>query len=67
MSAHVIEFIKWFVKDKVRGFAENFISFPNEFNKFNNTGARMQDSVYHIILKSLSVSDFRIKTSRFCH
>ena len=22
----------------------------NEFNKFNNTGARMQDSVYHMIL-----------------
>ena len=22
--------------------------FPNEVNKFNNTGARMQDSVYHM-------------------
>ena len=24
--------------------------FPNEFNKFNNTGVRMQDSVYHMTL-----------------
>ena len=22
--------------------------FPNEFNKFNNTGARMQDSINHM-------------------
>ena len=21
--------------------------FPNKFNKFNNTGARMQDPIYH--------------------
>ena len=26
--------------------------FPNEFNKFNNTGARLQDSIYHMRLKS---------------
>ena len=26
--------------------------FPNEFNKFNNAGARMQDSIYHMTLKS---------------
>ena len=25
--------------DKVRGFAEHLIGFPNEFNKFNNTRA----------------------------
>ena len=25
--------------------------FPNEFIKFNNTGARMQDSIYHMTLK----------------
>ena len=24
--------------------------FSNEFNKFNNTGAHMQDSIYHITL-----------------
>ena len=25
--------------------------FRNEFNKFNNTGARMLDSIYHMTLK----------------
>ena len=25
--------------------------FRNEFNKFNNAGARMLDSIYHITLK----------------
>ena len=24
---------------------------PNEFDKFDNTGARMQDSIYHMTLK----------------
>ena len=38
--------------------------FPNEFNKFNNTGARMQSSVYHMTLKSIFINDFCIKTSR---
>ena len=32
--------------------------FPNEFNKFNNTGARMQDSFYHMILKSHFIRKF---------
>ena len=27
--------------------------FPSEFNKFSNAGAPMQDSVYHMTLKSL--------------
>ena len=38
-----------------------------EFNKFNNTGARMQDSIDHMTLKSHLIRDFRIKTSRFRH
>ena len=33
---------------------------PNEFNKFNNTGAQMQDSIYHMTLKL----HFRTKTSQ---
>ena len=41
--------------------------FPNEFNKFNNTGARMQDSIYHMTLKSHFISKFCTKTSRFRH
>ena len=44
--------------------------FPNKFNKFNNTGARMKDSIYHMTLKSHFIkshfiSEFRTKTSRF--
>ena len=30
-----------------------FYLFCNEFNKFNNIGARMLDYIYHIILKLL--------------
>ena len=36
--------------------------FPNEFNKFNNTGARMQDSIYHMTQKSHCISKFCTKT-----
>ena len=39
--------------------------FPNEFNKFNNTGTRMQDSIYQMTLKLHFISKFCIKTSRF--
>ena len=55
----IIEFIKRVgEKDKMRGFAKHFIVFPNEFNKFNNSGARMQDSIYHMTLKSHFISKF---------
>ena len=39
--------------------------FPNEFNKFNNTGARMQDSIYHMTLKSHFISKFALKHHNF--
>ena len=39
----------------------------NRFNKFNNTGAQMQDSFYHMPLNSLSYRNFCIQTSRFRH
>ena len=39
----------------------------NELNKFNKTRARMQDSIYHMTLKSHLMRNFRIKTSRFRH
>ena len=29
--------------------------FRNQFNKFNNTGARMLDSIYHMPLKYLKI------------
>ena len=42
-----------------------FSVFPNEFNKFNNTGVRMQDSIYHMTLKSHFISKFCAKPSQF--
>ena len=35
------------------GFAKHFVAFCNEFNKYNNTGARISDSTSHIALKLL--------------
>ena len=37
--------------------------FSNEFNKLNNTVARLQDSIYHMILKLHFISKFCTKTS----
>ena len=47
--------------------AEHFISFfCNEFYIFNNTGARMLDSFYHMTFRILK-SYFGVKTLGFCH
>ena len=35
----------------MRGLPSILSLFRNEFNKFNNTGARMLDSIYHMTLK----------------
>ena len=40
-------------RDKMRGLSSILSLFRNEFNKFNNTGARMLDSIYHTILRLL--------------
>ena len=48
----------------MRGFADYLIGFPNEFDKFINTGAQMQDSVYQMTLKlhfALNCHDFAIR------
>ena len=50
MSAHVLldllnELRK---RDKMRGLSSILSLFRNEFNKFNNTKARMLDSIYHM-------------------
>ena len=34
-------------RDKMRGLLSILSLFRNEFNKFNNTRARMLDSIYH--------------------
>ena len=38
-------------RDKTRGLPSILSLFRNEFNKFNTTGARMLDSIYHILLQ----------------
>ena len=53
MSAHVLlnllnELRK---RDKMRGLPSILSFFRNEFNKFNNTRARMLDSIYHMTLR----------------
>ena len=35
--------------EKMQGLTSILLLFCNEFNKFNNTGARMLISVYHIM------------------
>ena len=40
-------------RDKLRGLLRILSIFCNEFNKFNNTRARMLDSVYHMTLRLL--------------
>ena len=37
--------------DKMRGLPSILLLFCNKFNKYNNTGAQMLDSIYHITLK----------------
>ena len=41
--------------------------FRKEFNKFNNTGAGMLDSIYNMTLKYFCNHIFGVKTSRFFH
>ena len=55
MSAHVLlnllnELGK---RDKMRGLPSISSLFRNEFNKFNNTRARMLDSIYHMTSRLL--------------
>ena len=51
MSAHVLlNLLNELGKsDKMRGLLSILLLFCNGFNKFNNTGARMLDSIYHMI------------------
>ena len=41
--------------------------FRMEFDKFNNAGAPMLDSVYHMTFKLCKNRTFVVKTSRFFH
>ena len=42
-------------------------AFLNEFNKFNNTGAQMQYSIYHMTLNVHFICKLYIKTLQFRH
>ena len=48
--------------DKILGLS----LFRNEFNKFNDTGARVLDYFYHMALKLLKNRSLSVKTSGFC-
>ena len=51
MSAHVLLNLSNALgkRDKMRGLPSILSLFRYEFNKFNNTRARMLDSIYHMI------------------
>ena len=55
MSAHVLLNLlnKLGKRDKMRGLPRILFLCLNEFNKFNNTRARMSDSIYLMTLKLL--------------
>ena len=54
-------------RDKKWGLPSILSLFPNEFIKFNNTGAWMLDSIYHMTLKLIKNHIFGMKASRFCY
>ena len=53
MSAHVLLNLlnELWKRDKMRGLSSILSRFRNEFNKFNNIGALMLDSIYHMTLQ----------------
>ena len=55
MSAHVLFnlLIELGKGDKLRGLPSILFLFRNKFDIFNNTRARMLDSIYHVTLRLL--------------
>ena len=53
----------------MRGLPSILSLFHKEFNKFNNTGARMLDSIYHLTLKYSKCSKIsntlKLRTPKF--
>ena len=69
MSAHVLlnllnELRK---RDTMRGLQSILSSFRNKFNKFDNTGARVLDYIYHMTLRLLLNLISGVKKLYFCH
>ena len=58
MSAHVLLNLlnKLGKRDKMGGLLSILSLFRHDFNKFNNTGARKLDSIYHMTLKLLKIT-----------
>ena len=54
-------------RDKMRDLPSILFLFRKEFNKFNNTGARMLYSIYHMTLKLFCNHIFGLKTVGLCH
>ena len=54
-------------RDKMRSLPSILSLFRNEFRKFNNTRARMLDSIYHMALRILGNLISDVKTLQFCH
>ena len=69
MSAHVLlnlsnKLGKKIKSETCRAF---YLFFRNGFDKFNNTGVRMLDSIYPMTLKLFKPRIFGVKTSKLCH
>ena len=60
MSAHVLMnlLIELRKRDKLQGLPSILSLFRNKFNKFNNTGPRMLDSIYHMTLRTYATQYF---------
>ena len=57
MSAHVLlNLLNELGKsDKIRGLPSILFLFRNKFNKFNNTGAQMLDSIKIVVISSIEI------------
>ena len=61
----LLNLLNWLGKsDKMQGLPSILSLFRNMFNQFNNTGALVLDSIYHMTLKLLKNRIFGAKTSR---
>ena len=67
MSAHdLLNFSNELIKsEKIRGLSSILLLFRNMFNKFNNTGARLLYSIYHMALKLFKIAFCACKLQDF--
>ena len=67
MSAHVLLnlFNELGKRDKMQDLSSIPSLFLNKFNKFNNTGARMLNLIYHMTLKLLKIAFLALKCKGF--